>query len=78
MEEETIKQRQIQAAVRCDVGQLRKINQDTVFCSLEPVGVLPNLFIVADGMGGHKAGDTASAAKRCAALSNILKHILRR
>ena len=66
MEEETIKQRQIQAAVRCDVGQLRKINQDTVFCSLEPVGVLPNLFIVADGMGGHKAGDTASAeAVRC-------------
>ena len=54
------------AASRCDVGLVRKINQDTVFCSLEPVGLLPNLFIVADGMGGHKAGDLASTeAVRC-------------
>lgn len=43
-----------------DVGKVRKVNQDTVFCSTEPVGNLPNLFIVADGMGGHKAGDLAS------------------
>ena len=48
------------------MGLVRKINQDTVFCSLEPVGLLPNLFIVADGMGGHKAGDLASTeAVRC-------------
>ena len=58
--EESIKTRVVTAASRCDVGRVRKINQDTVFCSLEPVGLLPNLFIVADGMGGHKAGDLAS------------------
>ena len=43
-----------------DVGQRRKINQDCVYASVGPVGNLPNLFIVADGMGGHKAGDFAS------------------
>ena len=43
-----------------DVGQKRQMNQDFIFTSEEPVGNLPNLFIVADGMGGHNAGDFAS------------------
>ncbi|MBQ2801025.1 MAG: Stp1/IreP family PP2C-type Ser/Thr phosphatase [Lachnospiraceae bacterium] len=43
-----------------DIGLKRKINQDYVFSSEMQVGALPNLFIVADGMGGHKAGDYAS------------------
>jgi protein phosphatase len=43
-----------------DVGQRRNTNQDYLFCSDEPVGAFPNLYIVADGMGGHKAGDHAS------------------
>ena len=44
-----------------DVGQKRKMNQDYVFASESPVGNLPNLFTVADGMGGHNAGDYASS-----------------
>ena len=36
------------------------MNQDFVYASEEPVGNLPNLFVVADGMGGHRAGDFAS------------------
>lgn len=43
-----------------DIGRKRKLNQDFVFASEQPVGKLPNLFIVADGMGGHNAGDYAS------------------
>lgn len=43
-----------------DVGKKRKMNQDYVFTADYPVGNLPNLFIVADGMGGHNAGDFAS------------------
>ena len=44
-----------------DIGRTRMVNQDYVFSCLEPVGNLPNLFIVADGMGGHQAGDFASS-----------------
>lgn len=57
-----------------DIGRRRKVNQDYVYASDQPVGNLPNLYIVADGMGGHRAGDLASscavekvveAVKRC-------------
>ncbi len=43
-----------------NIGRKRKLNQDYVYTSERAVGHLPNLFIVADGMGGHKAGDYAS------------------
>lgn len=43
-----------------DKGRTRDMNQDYMFVSQTPVGNLPNLFIVADGMGGHNAGDYAS------------------
>ncbi len=44
-----------------DVGIKRKINQDTVYATDSSIGNLPNLYIVADGMGGELAGDYASA-----------------
>ena len=50
----------MKAYAKTDIGAMRKTNQDYIFCSMKPVGSLPNLFIVADGMGGHKAGDLAS------------------
>lgn len=43
-----------------DTGVTREMNQDYYFATDTNLGNLPNLFIVADGMGGHKAGDYAS------------------
>lgn len=56
-----------------DVGQKRQVNQDYVFASDEPVGNLPNLFVVADGMGGHNAGDFASSFAVQTLLHSILE-----
>ena len=43
------------AAGLTDIGQKRKTNQDAIFYCAEK-----NIFVVADGMGGHNAGDVAS------------------
>ena len=45
---------------KTDVGRKREMNQDYVYVTDKPVGPFPNLLVVADGMGGHKAGDFAS------------------
>ena len=50
----------IKTAYLTDTGRKRELNEDYVYASDRPVGNLPNLFIVADGMGGHNAGDFAS------------------
>lgn len=50
----------MEAYALTDTGRVRNMNQDYIYSSPEKVGSLPNLFLVADGMGGHKAGDYAS------------------
>lgn len=54
-----------------DIGRKRQLNQDYVFSSAKPLGNMPNLFIVADGMGGHNAGDYASKCTTETVVSEI-------
>ena len=56
-----------------DTGRVRSMNEDYVFVSERPIGKLPNLFVVADGMGGHNAGERASSYAVEVLLANIRK-----
>lgn len=51
-----------------DIGMKRKTNQDAIYLNKEK-----RFFIVADGMGGHKGGDIASAM----AVKHIPEYILK-
>jgi serine/threonine protein phosphatase PrpC len=52
----------LRAAYGIDPGQIRDINQDNVLTLVRPdkLGQALALLVVADGMGGHKAGEIAS------------------
>ena len=43
-----------------ETGRVRTKNQDYLFTTDQVIGPLSNLFLVADGMGGHNAGEFAS------------------
>ncbi|WP_305767697.1 Stp1/IreP family PP2C-type Ser/Thr phosphatase [Candidatus Epulonipiscium viviparus] len=45
---------------KVDIGLKRQTNQDNIFICDTNIGALPNLYIVADGMGGLGNGELAS------------------
>jgi serine/threonine protein phosphatase PrpC len=61
----SIRPRQVQTASRSDVGRVRSVNQDV--CDEFENAEGYRLLVVADGMGGHSGGETASRL----ALENI-------
>ncbi len=56
-----------------DIGRKRSLNEDYAYLTTDTVGRLPNLFVVADGMGGHRGGGYASRMAVESILSEIEK-----
>jgi protein phosphatase len=52
----------LKLAARSDVGMARKVNEDTIYTGTFTTadGTIGTLLLVADGMGGHEAGEVAS------------------
>ena len=47
------KENEMRFSALTDLGLVRKNNEDSLLARDSEVGPVPNLFIVADGMGGH-------------------------
>jgi len=50
----------MEAYGKTHIGKVRSSNEDSLFYSLETIGNYDNVFVIADGMGGHSAGEIAS------------------
>jgi serine/threonine protein phosphatase PrpC len=55
----------VKIGYRCDIGKKREINEDNILCvqldtTVNSMTGNAGLFSLADGMGGHKAGEIAS------------------
>lgn len=61
---------QFEVWAQTDVGLKREINQDSILVDKEL-----NLFVVADGMGGHKGGEVASALAVETVKNTIVKRL---
>ncbi len=44
------------------MGKVRENNEDSIFSTDSTIGCLDNIYVVADGMGGHNAGEIASSS----------------
>jgi len=64
----------LKAAGMTDKGLVRDNNEDAYALYNEAIGALPNLYVVADGMGGHQCGEVASSK----AIEYFLKKMIRR
>ncbi|MCL2415995.1 MAG: Stp1/IreP family PP2C-type Ser/Thr phosphatase [Defluviitaleaceae bacterium] len=63
---------------KTDTGKTRTRSEDSIFVENKAVNPLKNLYILADGMGGHNAGDVASKSAvkfLCEYLQNNTSHI---